>query len=430
MEITRKDVSETRVELTISVGSKELDSAQQVALAKLAKEIKVPGFRTGKVPISVAAKHINPNLLDEQTLENALNRAVAEAFLNEKLQALDRPEVEVKTYVPGETLSFTAEVEVLPQVKLGDYKKLSVTPDKTTVNAEEVNEVIERMRQGMATKKEVKRAAKEGDDTIIDFVGKQDGVAFDGGTAQDYELTLGSHQFIPGFEEAIVGHKAGETFDIDVSFPDDYHAKQLAGQKVVFTITLHKVQEKVLPTIDDAFAKKSGSFTTVAELKADIKQELVQQKERDNNQKIRDQLIDQLIDKSSVPVPEILIDDQMKSLERDFSQNLAYRGLSFDDYVASNGYKDEDDWRQKELRPTAERRVKAGLVLAELTNAENITVTDEEIDAHVEVHKKEYAKDAEALKQFSTPEVRRDIANHYITEKTIDHLIDLNSKKS
>ncbi len=429
METTRKNLSETKVQLTITLSSKELEAAEQVALTKLAKQVKVPGFRAGKAPLSVVAKNVNPNQLAEQTLDDALNRAIAEAFMAEKIQALDRPSVEVKKYVPGGTLEFTAEVDILPKVKLGDYKNLTVTPEKTTVNAAEIDEIVERMRQGLATKKEVKRAAKDGDETTINFVGKRDGVAFEGGTAENYALTLGSNQFIPGFEEAIVGHKVGETFDIDLAFPNDYHSKDLAGQNVTFTVTLNKIEERALPEIDDEFAKKSGSFDTVAQLRDDIKAELTKQKERANTEKIRDQLIDQLIEKSTIPMPEVLVNDQMQSLERDFAQNVAYQGLSFEDYIASSGFKDEDDWREKELRPNAERRVKAGLVLAELTSAENISVTDDEIDNHVEIHKQQYANNPDALKQFESPEVRRDITNHFVTEKTIDRLVDLNSKK-
>ncbi len=429
MQTTRKNLSETKVQLTIIVGPKELAAAEQVALTKLAKQQKVPGFRAGKAPLSVVAKSINPGALAEQSLDDALNRAIAEAFLAEKIQALDRPQVEVKKFVPSETLEFTAEVEILPQVKLGDYKNLSVVPEKVTVSSAEIDEIIERMRQGLATKQAVSRAAKDGDETIIDFVGKRDGVAFDGGTANDYALTLGSHQFIPGFEEAIIGHKVGEVFDIDLAFPKDYHAKDLAGQKVTFTVTLNKLEAKELPEVNDEFAQKTGTFDSLKQLKDDIKSELSKQKERTNGEKLRDQLIDQLIAKSTVPVPEILIEDQMKSLERDFTQNITYQGLTFDDYLSSSNFKDEDDWRAKEVRPAAERRVKAGLVLAELTKLEDVTLTDEQIDEHVEVHRQQYLNDPETLKQFDTPEVRRDIANHFLTEQTIERLVDLNSKK-
>jgi trigger factor len=426
MKTTVKNLSETKVELTITVDAEGLAAAEQVALVKLSKTAKVPGFRKGKVPASVAAKHLDPQAVQEQLLEDAVSKAVAEAFLAEKIQALDRPMVDVKKYVPGELLEFTAEVDVLPAVKLGDYKKLSAKAEKVTVTAEEVNDTIERMRAGFAEKKEVTRAAKEGDETVIDFIGKKDGVAFDGGAGSDYTLKLGSNQFIPGFEEGIVGHKAGEEFDLNLDFPKDYHAKDLAGQKVVFTTTLKKVVEPVLPKLDDDFAKKTGQAETVAELKEDIKSGIKTQKENDAANALKDALIEELIEKSSVPAPEVLVADQMRSIEQDFGQNLMYRGLDLPTYLEANGIKDEDEGREKEVRPAALRRTQAGLVLAELSKAEKIDATDEEIDEHVEVHKRQYANSPEALKQFETPEVRRDIANHYITEKTIQRLVELN----
>jgi trigger factor len=429
METTLKNLSDTKVQLTITVGALDLEAAEQVALTKLSKSVKVPGFRAGKIPASVAAKHIDPKALQEQTLDDALSKAVADAFTRENLRVLDRPAVEVKKFVPGEILEFTAEVEVLPKVKLGDYKKLGAKPEKIEVSTSEIDEIIERMRGGFAAKEEVKRDAKNGDEVVIDFLGKKDGVAFDGGAAEDYTLTLGSNQFIPGFEEGVVGHKAGDKFDLDLAFPKDYHAKDLAGTKVTFTVTLKKVLESTLPKVDDELAAKAGPFTSLAELKADIKREITAQKERQNNERFKDALITELIEKSTVPVPEVLVTDQMRSIEQDFQQNLLYQGLQLESYLTTNKFKDEDDWREKEVRPTATRRVQAGLVLAELTNAENISATEAEIDEHVEVHKKQYANNPEALKQFESPEVRQDIANHFLSEKTIERLMSLNGHK-
>lgn len=426
MKTTVKNLSETKVELTITLDAAALADAEKVALVKLSKTAKVPGFRKGKVPASVAAKHVDPQALQEQLLDDAVSKAVAEAFMAEKIQALDRPMVDIKKYVPGDLLEFTAEVDVLPKVTLGDYKKLTKKAEKVSVSADEINDVIERMRTGFAEKKEVTRAVKEGDETVIDFTGKKNDVPFDGGAGTDYTLKIGSGQFIPGFEEGIVGHKAGETFDLDLKFPADYHAKDLAGEKVVFTTTLKKVVEPVLPKLDDDFAKKTGQAETVADLKADIKSEITTQKERDAANKLKDELINELIEKSTVPAPEILIADQMRSIEQDFSQNLMYRGVDLHTYLEANNFKDEDDWREKEVRPAALRRTQAGLVLAELSKEEKIDATDAEIDEHVEVHKRQYANSPEALKQFETPEVRRDIANHYITEKTIERLVELN----
>ncbi|WLD46862.1 trigger factor [Candidatus Nanosynbacter lyticus] len=428
MKTTVKKLSDTKVCLTITLGADELNAAEQVALTKMARDLKVPGFRKGKVPVSVAAKHVNPMALQEQVLDNALSKAVAEAFMNEKLQALERPSVEVKKFVPNQEVEFTAEATVVPPVKLGDYKKLKAKPQAVKVDAKDVDEIIERMQQNFVDKAEVKRAAQEGDEAIIDFVGKKDGVAFDGGSAKDFALKLGGGQFIPGFEEGVVGHKAGETFDLDLEFPKDYHAENLAGAKVMFSVTLHKVNELKLPELNDEFAAKCGPFTDVKELKADIKREITTQKEREAKEKLKDELVAELADSSKVALPELLIDDQLQSIEQDLMQNLSYRGLTMDSYLKTQGFKDKADWQKKEARPAAEKRVKAGLVLAELSKELGVEVSREELDRQISTFKQQYGKDAKLAARFDDPNVHRDIANRMITDKTIDKLVELNSK--
>jgi len=426
MKTTVKNLSETKVQVTIIVDATELADAEKVALVKLSNSVKVPGFRSGKVPASVAAKHVDPQALQEQLMDDAISKAVAEVFMAEKIQALERPTVEITKYLPNESLEFVAEVDVLPAVKLGDYKKLTAKAGKVSIDKKEIDEILERMQTGLAEKQEVTRPAVDGDETLIDFVGMKDGVAFDGGTGTDYTLKLGSNQFIPGFEEQIIGHSAGEQFDVDLSFPDDYHAKELAGEKVTFAVTLKKLNAIELPAIDDELAKKAGPFENLKELKDDITREITAQKEKEVGEKLRDDLISELIGKSTVPVPEILVEDQMRSIEQDFAQNLSYRGLDLDTYLTSNGFPNEEEWRKKEVRPAAERRTQAGLILSELSKAENISATDEEIDEHVAIHRKQYESNPDTLKQFDTPEVRRDIGNHYVTEKTIERLVELN----
>lgn len=426
MKTTVKKLSDTKVELTISLGSEELSAAEQVALTKMAADVKVPGFRKGKVPVSVAAKHVNPAALQEQTLDNALSKAVAEAFMAEKIQALDRPAVDVKKFVPGQELEFTAEVEIIPPVKLGNYKKLKAKRQAVKVEDKEVEEIITRMRENFTEKTEVKRAAKEGDEAVIDFTGKKDDVPFDGGAAKDFALKLGSGQFIPGFEEGVVGHKAGETFDLKLTFPKDYHAKELAGANVVFTVTLLKVNELSLPEVNDEFAAKCGPFTSVDELKADIKREITAQKEREADEKLKDELVGELADASKVALPELLIDDQVRSIEQDLMQNLMYRGLTLDSYLQTQKFKDKDDWRAKEARPAAEKRVKAGLVLAELSKELGVEVSHEELSTQIETMKQQYGKDPKIAERFNDPNVHRDIANRMITDKTVEKLIELN----
>ena len=428
MKTTIKYISETKVLMTILVDAENLAIAEQVATTKLARDVNVPGFRKGKTPISVAAKNIDPHTLSEQTIDNAISKSVADAFLENKIQALDRPVVEIKKFVPGEMLEFTAEAEILPKIKLGDYKKLNAKTEKIVVSASEIDDIIERMRYNFAEKKDVKREAKMGDETIIDFVGKKDGIAFEGGAGNDFNLTLGSNQFIPGFETGIVGHKVGEKFDLDLTFPDDYNATDLQGKKVVFTTTLKSVKEVILPKIDNALAEKSGPFKTIAELKSDIERELTAQKERETKEKLKDNLVTQLVASSNVPVPDILITDQSKLIEQDFTRNLIHQGISLDQYLENKGFESKQKWLDTEVAEIAKKRVKAGLALAELSKVENIQATNVELDAHVDMYKQQYAKNAEALKQFEQPEVRRDIANRLLTEKTVDRLVELNTK--
>ena len=429
MKTTVKYPTDTTALLTISLEPNELEAAEQVALKKLARDLKVPGFRKGKVPVGIAQKHVDPNVLQEQTLENALSKAVAEAFMSEKLQALERPAVEVKKYVPGSELEFTAEAQIVPAVKLGNYKKLKAKIEKTTVKPEDIDEIIQRMRENFAMKTTVERAAKMGDETVIDFEGKKDGVAFDGGTAKGYELKLGGGQFIPGFEEGVIGHKAGETFDIELKFPKDYHASELAGADVVFTVTLNEVKESTLPEVDDEFAAKCGPFTDAKQLKDDIKREIATQKEREATEKLKDALVGELADESEVALPKLLIDDQMRSIEQDIQQNLAYRGVTMESYLKTQNFTDRDDWLEKEARPSAEKRVKAGLVLAELSKELGVDVSRDELAAQIEQMKQQYgAQDPKIAAQFDDPNVHRDIANRMITDKTVEKLIELNTR--
>jgi len=428
MKTSIKNISDTKISLTITVDAEALSDATQVAAAKLARELKVPGFRKGKAPMSVAVKNIDPNMLQERLVDNAISKAVAEAFLENKIQALDRPMVEVKKFVPGEILEFTAEAEILPAIKLGNYKKLKAKVEKVVVTDKDIDEVIERIRQGFAEKKEATRAAKLGDEANIDFVGKKDGVAFDGGAAKGHELKLGSGQFIPGFEEGIVGRNIGDTFDLDLTFPADYGSAELKGAKVTFTTTLNSLKEPILPELNDEFAAKAGPFKTISELKADIKRELTSQKERESTEKLKDELVKQLVEISHAPAPEILVLDQMKSIEQDFTQNLMYQGLSIDQYLENKGFETKEKWLEAEVRDIAKRRVEASLVLAELSKIEKVVASTEELENQINIYKQQYGKNPKALEQLEQPEVRNDIANRLLTDKTVNILLALNSK--
>ena len=426
MKTKLKNISDVKVELTISLGAEELKAAEQVALTKLAKEVKIEGFRKGKAPLEMVAAQVDTNLLNQETLENALSKSVAEAFLKEKVQAINRPEVDVKKFVPGTELEFTATTEIMPKVELGDYKKLGVKKEAIKVSKKEVKETIERILKNFAEKKKVEREAKNGDEIIIDFLGKKDGVAFDGGKAEKFPLELGSKSFIPGFEEGLIGKKAGDELSLDLEFPKDYHAKDLAGAKVVFEVKIHEVRENVEPEINEEFLSKLGDFKTKEEFEKQIEEDLKTQKQAEVDEKFKDELVKKLAEVSKVPVPEILLEDQKRSIEMDMQQNLMYSGLSLEDYLERMG-KTREEWLEKDVKEVAEMRVKSGLSLAELSKVEKVESSIEELDARITQLKEQYGNSKEVQKQLSSDDVRRNLANQILTEKTIDLLVKFNS---
>ena len=426
MKTKLKNISDVKVELTISLGAEELKAAEQVALTKLAKEVKIEGFRKGKAPLEMVAAQVDPNLLNQETLENALSKSVAEAFLKEKVQAINRPEVDVKKFIPGTELEFTATTEIMPKVELGDYKKLGVKKEAVKVSKKEVKETIDRILKNFAEKKKVEREAKNGDEVIIDFLGKKDGVAFDGGKAEKFPLELGSKSFIPGFEEGLIGKKAGDELSLDLEFPKDYHAKDLAGAKVVFEVKIHEVRENVEPEINEEFLSKLGDFKTKEEFEKQIEEDLKTQKQAEADEKFKDKLVKKLAEVSKVTVPEILLEDQKRSIEMDMQQNLMYSGLSLEDYLERMG-KTREEWLEKDVKEAAEMRVKSGLALAELSKVEKVKSDTKELDARITQLKEQYGNSKEVQKQLSSDDVHRNLANQILTEKTIDLLVEFNS---
>lgn len=423
MKATVKNISNTKVQVTITLGEAELADARLAALHKMAKDIKVDGFRRGHAPIAMVEKQVNPQLLEQQVLDDALSKAVADAFIKHDIKAIERPSVEVQKYVPGQELEFTAESEVIPPVTLGDYKALKATKKVEDVADSDIDDVLNRIADNLTKYEAVDRAAEQGDEAVIDFVGKKDGKAFDGGSGNDFGLRLGSGQFIPGFEDQVVGKKAGESFDVNVTFPEEYHAKELAGQPVVFEVTLKEVKAPQRPELDDEFAAKNGNFTSMEEFRADIKRELMAQKERQADEAFKDALVTELVEASEVTAPEVLVKEQEKNIEQDMVRSLAYQGASLDMYLETKGFATKEEWLDKEVRPVAELRVKSGLVLAELSKAMKTTATKEELEAQIATFKAQFGKDKEALKQLNQPEVQREIANRLLTEKTIDALV-------
>lgn len=427
MKTKFKKISDSRVEITVCLDKKDLAEAEKKALIKLSKEVRVEGFRKGKAPADVAKKFIPENDLNAETIDLAIRASVIPAFREHEKMPLVVPNVNVTKYVPGEMAEYTATADIIPDVKLGDYKKLKVKKEKANISDAQINEVLENLTNSFAEKKAVKRKAKLTDEVVIDFVGKKDGKAFDGGTAKDYKLVLGSKTFIPGFEEGIVGHEPGDKFDLKLTFPKDYGVKDLAGAKVVFETLLKQVNEVKKPALDDKLAKKiSPEFKTLKDLKADIKKNLEMQDEHRLNEKFKDDLINELIKVSNIPAPDILIEDQMKVIRDDMTRNAMSRGLSsLEEFVEKSG-ETMENW-EKEARKVAETRVKASMALQNLALKEKITATDEEVNAKIAELKDVYKNSPEAVKSLKDPNVKMDIKNRLTIEKVLDYLVKVNS---
>ena len=338
MKYQREDIDKNKVKFTVTVDKEVISKSHDKAIKSLGKDVKVPGFRKGHVPMEVLERAIDPARLAQVEINDAINESVIELIETEDLQLLDQPTVSVTKYVPNDTLEFTAEIEVVPPVKLGDPTKLKVKKPEAKVDKEQIDDVIKRLQVNAAEKKSVDRAAKNGDEVIIDFTGFKDGEEFEGGKAKDYQLELGSGAFIPGFEDGIVGHKPGEKFDVNVTFPKEYGVKNLAGMKAVFKIELKKVNELTLPELNDDFAKSfSADLTTMDALRKDIENELMRQEEASAREKYHSELLDKLSEKSEVDVPQVLVDDQVPQMKQRFAQDLMYRGMDLKSYLEQHG---------------------------------------------------------------------------------------------
>ncbi len=427
MQVTKNNLSETKVQMQLVGDQEQFKAAKKQALQSLAGSVKVQGFREGKAPLSIIEKQVDQTRLQADFVEFALNLMYTAAISQEKLRPIDQPQIKIVKFVPFDTLEIEAEVEIIGAVKLPDYKKIKLPKEKVTVTAKDVDGVIDDLITREAERQDVDRACKDGDQVVIDFKGVDSKTKEDikGADGKDYPLVLGSKTFIPGFEENVIGLKAGDEKTFSITFPKDYGVTALQKRKVDFTITAKKVQEIVRPKVDDEFAAKVGPFKTVAELKDDIKKQLQVEKENQADRKYADELVTKITEKAKVALPQTLVDEQIEGIERDQRQNLMYRGMTWQEYLENEGLT-EKTFREKQ-QPVAELRVKAGLVLADIAAVEKITVSSEEIDAQIAALRMRYP-DPKMQAELDKPEARRDIASRMMTEKTLAKLTEYASK--
>lgn len=428
MQVNTTLTNDNNIKLTITAFDTDLGTVKQAVLQKLAPKVKVAGFREGKVPLSLVEKNLEPSYLQSEFLDAAINYLYSQAIAKEALRVVSRPKVELVKFVPYTSLEFTAEVEVIGKITLPDYKKTTLKKQVAKITNKDIDEVLERLRQQQATYAEVDRESKKGDKVWIDFEGTNTkGELVKGAKGDDYPLALGSNTFIPGFEDNVIGLKKGAEKSFTITFPKDYGVAALQSKKVTFKVNVKKVEESNIDEINDAFAAKIGPFKTVTDLKEDIKKQLAIERENQATREFEDALIKEIVVKTKVKIPEALLSEQIEALKNEFQQNLTYRGQTIADYLKETN-QTEDQFTEKELKPTAVERLKAGLVLAEIAEAENIVVSPDELEIRMQIMKGQYQANADMLKELEKPSAKSEIANRLLSEKTIHKLVSYSTK--
>lgn len=397
MSTTVEKIASNKVKLSFDIDSAKFDEAMGKAYLKVRNQVTIPGFRKGKAPRKMIENMYGEGVFYDEAFELIFDEVYGPAVDENKIEVVDRPEIEIQEIGAGKNLKFTCEVFVKPDVTLGEYKGVSVKKETTVVTDVEVDARVEEERNKQATEIQVEdRAVAEGDTVNLDYAGTVDGVAFAGGTAQDQTLKIGSGSFIPGFEEQMIGMNIGEEKDLQVTFPEKYHAEELAGKAAVFHVKVNSITETQLPALDDDFAKDISEFDTLEEYKADIRAKLeAQAAERDNNN-FTNAVIEKVLENATVEIPEAMIERQIDSMMRDFEYRLMGNGLKLDDFLKYTG-SDMKTFREN-YRGQAEKSVKAHLVLEAIEKAEAIDATQEQIDKQLEAFAAQTGKTVEEFK--------------------------------
>lgn len=395
--VSANKVETNTYELAVSVGAEEFKKGIDKTYKKTVKNITVPGFRKGKAPKSIIEKLYGESVFFEDTVNDMYPEAYTKAVEEAGISPVDRPEIEI-TEVSAQGFTFTAKVTVRPEVTVKKYKGLKATKAPVSVGDEQVDEEIGKLRERNGRMVTVEgRAAKDGDNTIIDFEGFVDGVPFEGGKGERFDLKLGSGQFIPGFEEQIVGKNTGEEFDVNVTFPEDYQAKELAGKAAVFKCRLHEIKEKELPELDDEFAKDVSEFDTLDELKKDLRAKLTEAAEKNAETAVEEQLVDQIVESMEAEIPQCMVDQKTDEMLQNFDYRLQSQGMNLDLYMKYTGF--SIDVFKETYKEQALKQVKIRLALEEIVKLEKIEPTEEELNAEYERLSSNYSIEIEKIQE-------------------------------
>lgn len=404
------NVETNKYELEIEISAEDFEAAIEKAYLKARKNIAMPGFRKGKAPRKLIEKEYGEQVFFEDAVNLLYAPVVNDAVEESGLELVTRPEVEVTEISKENGVKLKATCITKPEVEVKDYKGIEVEKVVNPVTDEDINKQLDALREKNVTVETVDdRAAENGDDVVIDFEGFKDDVAFEGGKAEDFTLSLGSGQFIPGFEDQIVGHNAGEEFDINVTFPEEYQVKELAGAPAVFKIKLKSISKKVMPELDDDMVKDSTEFDTVDEYKADVKKKLEEANEKHADSEVEAKIFDKVIENMTAEIPQVMFDNRVNEMISELEQRLAPQGISLDLYMQYTGQ--TMDTVKKAYAEQAEKQVKLRLALEKIAKLENIEVTEDELKAEFDKLAEAYKLDVDQIKQFiHDDDLKKDIA--------------------
>lgn len=423
MSVKLENVEKNVVRLEIELDAATFEEGVKKAFLKNGRKFNVPGFRKGKAPRNIIERYYGEQVFYEDAINEVFPDAYEKAVEENKLEPVERPALDIKQIGKGENFIFTATVTVKPEVELGQYKGVEVPKKVVLVTEDDVEKEIASVADKNSRLITVSdRGIEKGDTAIIDFEGFLDGVAFEGGKGEDYNLVIGSGSFIPGFEDQLIGVSAGADVDVNVTFPEDYHQADLAGKLTNFKVKVKEIKVKEVPQIDDEFVKDVSEFDTLEEYKADIRKKLTEEAEHKAKHETEDEVVKAVAEKATVDIPNVMIESRIDSIARDFDYRLRYQGIELAKYLEIMG-RTMEEFRD-EFRDRAADEVKIQLVLEKVKDTEGITATDEEMEEEIKKLAVNYGTEAEELKKQLRPEDMEYITNTVVSGKTVDFLVE------
>ena len=423
MSVQVENLEKSMAKLTVTVSAEDFEKALQRAYQKQKKNISIPGFRKGKVPRQVIEKMYGAGVFYEDAANSILPGAYADAAKESGLDITSTPQIDVTQIEKGKDFIFTATVALKPDVVLGQYKGVEVPKPDRTVTDEDVEKALKEEQEKNARQITVEDGgAENGDSVVMDYEGKIDGEPFEGGSAKNHTLVLGSGSFIPGFEDGLLGVKGGETRDVEVTFPEDYHAEELKGKKAVFTCKVERVTRKELPELDDEFAQEVSEFDTLDAYKADVRKNLETKKEEAARQEIKDNAVSKAAQNSTIEIPAPMIDTQADRMIDNFARRLQAQGMSMQQYMQFTG--SDENMMREQVKPQAEIQIRNQLTLEKIAETENIQVSDEEVDQEIEKMAKAYNMEPDKMKEIIGDEEKENIRKDLADQKAMDLVAD------